>query len=280
MRLLSGPRPEYVVQCSQCKSTFFEFGVGEALSHNNLYSSEVEYQGYLDVTNESSLYARHGETLDRLTAMLDNVANPRLFDVGAGAGDFLLRARARGFSTAGNEVSQPAIDACRQRHGIELTLGDNLQGIASDTGHYNAVTMWCVIAHVDDARQLLQGTKALLEPGGILFFSTPRYCVIDRVSLVLRRLSRDRYRRMFDRRINDAHRRQYSRSGMESLLRREGFIPLEVNPAIGYGLHMVAYLRSIGIPDVIARPLGKMLEFSARAGLAPKNILNVYAKSS
>ena len=134
MRLLSGPRPEYVVQCTQCNSTFFEFGVGEALSHNNLYSSEAEYQGYLGVTNESSLYARHGETLDRLTAMLGNIANPRLFDVGAGAGDFLLRARARGFNTAGNEVPQPAIDACRQRNGIELKLGNHLHGIASDTG--------------------------------------------------------------------------------------------------------------------------------------------------
>jgi len=66
---------------------------------------------------------------------------------------------------------------------------------------------------------------------------------------------------------------------MEILLRREGLIPLEIAPAIGYGLHMVAYLRSMGIPDVIARPLGRALEFSARAGLAPKNILNVYAKS-
>lgn len=280
MRLLSGPRPEYVVQCRKCKSTFFEFGVGEALSHNNQYSSEVEYQGYLDVANESSLHIRHEATIDRLRALLSAVDSPRLFDVGAGAGDFLARARARGFRIAGNEVSEPAIDACRLRHGIELMHGDDLVGIASDTGRCDAVTMWCVIAHVDDPRQLLKGTKALLRPGGVLFFSTPRYCTIDRVSLILRWLTGDRFRRMFDRRINGAHRRQYSRWGIESFLRREGFTPIDIAPAIGYGLQMDAYLSSVGAPRFIARPLGKLLEFLAEAGLAPRNILNVYAESS
>ena len=279
MRLLSSPRPEYVVQCRRCGSTFFEFGTGDALSHNDQYSGEAEYQQYLDATNESSLYVRHGETLDRLATMLSNRNSPRLFDIGAGGGDFLERARARGFSIAGNEVSQPAIEVCRRRYGIELALGDDLEGMASNAGGYDAVTMWCVIAHVDDPQQLLRGTKALLRPGGVLFFSTPRYCAIDRVALILSRFPSYRFRRMFDRRINAAHRRQYSRLGMESLLKREGFISLEVVPAIGYGLHMVSYLRSIGVPDLIAKPAGKMLELLAKAGLTPRNILNVYAEA-
>lgn len=279
MRLLSNPRPEYVIQCSRCGSTFFEFGAGDAVSHNTQYSGEVGYQRYLEAANETSLSVRHDATLDRLSTLLGGVERPKIFDVGAGGGDFLGKARARGFGIAGNEVSQPAIEVCRQRHGIELAFGDDLERIASDVHGYDAVTMWCVIAHVDDPRRLLRGARALLRSGGILFLSTPRYCVIDRLALLLRRLSGDRYRRMFDRRINNAHRRQYSRKGMESLLEQEGLIPIEVAPAVGYGLHMISYLHSIGIPDLIARPASKILELFAKGGMAPKNILVVYAKA-
>lgn len=280
MRLLSAPNPEYVEQCLACRSTFFNFGSGDTLSHNAQYQGEAEYQDYLDAANEPSLLQRHGQTIDRLRELLSDVRSPKLFDVGAGGGDFLARALESGFVVAGNEISKPAIAICRERNGIELAAGDDLEAIAVESGDFDAVTMWCVIAHVDDPRQLLKGTKALLRPGGVLFFSTPRYCVIDRVAVILCRLSGDRYRRMFDRRINAAHRRQYSRRGMESLLKSEGFIPVGVAPAIGYGLHMVAYLRSMGFPDVIARPLGKGLELLANAGLAPRNILNVYARAA
>lgn len=280
LRLLSSPRPEYVVQCIQCESTFFEFGIGNTVSHNNQYSGEEGYQRYLEATNESSLQERHEEAIDHLMTLIGSVEKLRLFDVGAGGGDFLARARARGFDIAGNEVSKPAIDVCRDRHGIDLMLGDDLEGMASSAGGYDVVTMWCVIAHVDDPRRLLKGARALLRPGGVLFFSTPRYCIIDRVALILRQLSGDRYRRMFDRRINSAHRRQYSGRGLECLLRDEGFVPVGVSPAIGYGLRMVAYLRSIGMPNKIAIPVGRVLELSARLGLAPRNILNVYAVAS
>jgi hypothetical protein len=58
-----------------------------------------------------------------------------------------------------------------------------------------------------------------------------------------------------------------------------GFLPIAVEPAIGYGLHMEAYLQSIGFPGAIAKPFGGALEASAKAGLLPRNILNVYARA-
>ncbi|WP_396932426.1 class I SAM-dependent methyltransferase [Mycolicibacterium sp.] len=279
MRLLSKPRPEYVEQCLSCDSTFFYFGAANVVSHKELYSNENLYQDYLDVANKPSQDQRYGEAIDRIKMMLSGVDSPTIFDVGAGAGDFLIKARDQGFRIAGNEVSRPAIEECQRRHGIELSLGDNLHAIAKNANGYDAVTMWCVIAHVDDPEQLLQGVKALLRPGGVLFLSTPRYCAIDRIAMVLRTLTGDRYRRIFDRRINRGHRRQYSRRGMEAFLRREGFVPVAVEPAIGYGLHMAAYLNSVGLPTLISKMVGQILELLAMKGLLPRNVLNVYAKS-
>lgn len=279
MRLLSRPRPEYVEQCLSCDSTFFYFGAAIDVSHKELYNNETAYQGYLEVANKPSQDQRYGEAIDRIKMMLSGVDSPSVFDVGAGAGDFLVKARASGFRIAGNEVSQPAIEECCKRYGIKLSSGDNLHAIAAIANGYDAVTMWCVIAHVDDPEQLLQGVRALLRPGGVLFFSTPRYCAIDRIALILRRLTGDRHRRVFDRRINRGHRRQYSRQGLEAFLRREGFDPVAIEPAIGYGLHMAAYLNSIGLPRLISTPAGKILELFATTGLLPRNVLNVYARS-
>lgn len=279
MRLLSAPCPQYVEQCSSCRSTFFRFGTAELVSHNDQYNVDADYQRYLEAINGPSHVRRYDETITRLHSMLSDVDRPSVFDIGAGGGDFLARARDRGFRIAGNEVSQPAIDACRERHEIDLVMGDDLRAVAETSGGFDAVTMWCVIAHVDEPEDLLRCAHALLRPGGVLFFCTPRYCAIDRAALVLRRLTSDRYRSVFDRRINQLHRRQYTREGMETLLRREKFTPVSVEPAVGYGLHMEAYLQSIGFPAVISGPLGNALDMSADVGLLPRNILNVYARA-
>lgn len=279
MRLLSAPRPQYVDQCKACRSTFFHFGSADVVSHNDQYNVDVSYQRYLEASNQSSCTQRFSEAIARLRSSLAEVERPSVFDVGAGGGDFLTMARASGFRIAGNEVSQPAIDACRDRHQIELAHGDDLRTLAAEAGPFDAVTMWCVIAHVDDPEGLLNGTRALLRPGGVLFFSTPRFCAIDWLALTLRIVTFDRYRRMFDRRINHLHRRQYSKRGVEALLRTQRFTPLSVEPAIGYGLHMEQYLRSIGVPASACDPLGRVLERLAEAGLLPRNVLNVYARA-
>lgn len=279
MRIISAPRPQYVEQCLSCRSTFFYFGAGDGISHRDQYNVDAGYRRYLEAINGPDSTRRYEETIARLTTMLSDVAHPSLFDIGAGGGDFLARAQYCGFRIAGNEVSQPAIETCRKRHGIELMLGDDLRALAADSTGFDAVTMWCVIAHVDAPAELLRDVHALLRSGGVLFLSTPRYCSIDKAALLLRWLTRDRYRHAFDRRINRAHRRQYSRDGMEALLRRQKFTNVSVEPAIGYGLHMVAYLEAIGFPSFLAKPIGKALEITGKVGLLPRNVLNVYARA-
>ena len=279
MCVVSAPRPDYVERCPSCGSAFFHSGMENVSSENDVYNVDANYQRYLETSNESSLTQRYGETLTHLRSMLPTVDDPKLFDIGAGGGDFLAIARSRGFRIAGNEVSKPAIDECRSRHGIELDAELDLLNLARGQGAYDVVTMWCVLAHVDDPDELLRGARALLRPGGILFLSTPRYCAIDAFGLALRRLTAGRYRRVFDRRINHFHRRQYSHRGIRAYLKAEKFAPISIRPAIGYGLYMAEYLRSIGFPDFVARPVGWALDIFVRAGLLPRNILNVYARA-
>lgn len=279
MKLLSAPRPQYVDQCRNCRSVFFHFGADRALSHNDQYNEEANYQRYLEMSNEPSIERRHDEALARLRNLLAGRDELRVFDVGAGGGDFLARAKTAGFIVAGNEVSEPAVNECRARHGVQLMLSDDLEAIARDSDGYDAATMWCVLAHVDSPKDLLRGCRALLRPGGALFLTTPRYCAIDRAALFSSRMTNGNFRRVFDRRINHFHRRQYTAKGMAALLRREGFEPVSITPAIGYGLNMDEYLKSLRIPDPLARLGGTILERSREANLLPRNILNVYARA-
>lgn len=195
MNLLSAPRPDYVEQCTSCRSTFFSFGTGEAVSHVDQYNDQRAVERFLEHQNDASLAQRHEDTITRLASMVSETEHPSVFDVGAGGGRFLAAARRRGYRIAGNEVSLPAVEACRDHFGIELAIGDDLKALAAQSNSYDAVTMWCVIAHVDDPEELLRGVRALLKSDGVLFFCTPRFCTIDRVAILIRRLTRDRYRR-------------------------------------------------------------------------------------
>lgn len=278
LHVVSKPRPDYVERCRRCKSAFYHAGGRDVKGHNEAYNVDANYQRYLETSNGPAMDRRFVQTLDRLRGLLPAGEPPLLFDIGAGGGDFLALARRHGFRIAGNEVSRPAVDECRARHGIDLVLGDDLSTMVRDGG-YDAVTMWCVLAHVDDPDELLRGARSLLRPGGVLFLSTPRYCVIDRAATTLRTVTADRARRVFDRRINHFHRRQYSRHGMAELLQRHGFAPISVKPTVGYGLHMAEYLRSLGVPETVSTPAGTVLDTAADAGLVPRNILSVYAEA-
>ncbi|MBX7450638.1 methyltransferase domain-containing protein [Mycolicibacterium sp. 3033] len=280
MKLLSAPRPQYVDQCRNCGSVFFHFGGDQVLSHNDQYNEDANYQRYLEMSNEPSIERRHDEALTRIRNLVTAHEEPRVFDVGAGGGDFLARAKNAGFVVAGNEVSEPAIKECRVRHGVELTLSDDLEAIARTSDGYDAVTMWCVLAHVDAPKDLLRGCRALLRPGGVLFLTTPRYCSIDRAAAFSSRMTNGHVRRVFDRRINHFHRRQYTAKGMQALLRREGFEPISITPAIGYGLNMDEYLKSLKVPALLAQFGGRLLERSREANILPRNILNVYARAT
>jgi SAM-dependent methyltransferase len=236
----------------------------------------VTYEAYLASQRTDSLRERRLRVLDRLRTLLPPERTPRLFDVGAGAGDFLALARAGGFEVAGNEISAPAIEVCRKRHGIDLHPGD-LRGI-DRPGHFDAITMWCVVAHVADPVALLEDALRLLRPGGLLYFHTPRWCAIDTTALALTKATAGRLAQVTDRRINSAHLRLFTAGNLAALLSRVGFDPLAVEPMAGYSLNTEAYLSSMRVPTPLHRPVAGVAEVLIRRGWFARNILDVYAR--
>jgi 2-polyprenyl-3-methyl-5-hydroxy-6-metoxy-1,4-benzoquinol methylase len=260
-------------RCAGCRLVAVDEGQVPEEVHDPS-SEAAKYANYLSAQRTDGLRERHLTALHR---MMDGAASerPRLFDVGAGAGDFLGLARAEGFEVAGNEISKAAIETCRERHGIELHHGD-IAALDLD-GQFDAMTMWCVLAHVPEPAALLSDAFRLLRPGGLLYFHTPRWCAIDQVGLAALRATGGRVSHVMDRRITRAHRRLYDRRNLAALLMRVGFAPVTVEPVAGYSLRTRSYLSSMGLPAAVCGPVAGIADAFVERGWIPRNILDVYA---
>jgi 2-polyprenyl-3-methyl-5-hydroxy-6-metoxy-1,4-benzoquinol methylase len=101
-------------------------------------------------------------------------AKGRLLDIGAGTGDFLVRAKNNGWDIAGIEPSDKARSIAINK-GIEFISG--LSQVPDNS--FNAVTMWHVLEHVPDIEQHIIELKRILAPGGVIIVAVPNYNSYD-----------------------------------------------------------------------------------------------------
>jgi hypothetical protein len=155
-------------------------------------------------------------TFERVLARLGPAEGRRLLDVGAYCGYFLDVARSAGFRAEGLELSRWAADQARS---LGLTVhGETLAQRVTAGDHYDVVTMWDVIEHLDDPGTELARVHALLEPGGRLWLST-----IDAGSRVARLLGR-RWPWLMD-----MHLFYFDRTTLRRLLEDVGFVDVDIS---------------------------------------------------
>lgn len=136
----------------------------------------------------------------------------RLFEVGAGDGNFLALLARNGWSVAGSEWGAASVDLVRRRHGIALLQGD-VVGADLPAGAFDAVAAYHVLEHVYQPRAWLLGVRRLVAPGGVLHLQVPNF------GALLRRLSG----RLSPTLVFPEHVYLYSPATLAGLLRREGF---------------------------------------------------------
>jgi 2-polyprenyl-3-methyl-5-hydroxy-6-metoxy-1,4-benzoquinol methylase len=96
----------------------------------------------------------------------------RVLDLGGGVGHFAQLALEAGWDAYSLDVSDVAVAAAAERIGGARSLST----IPSDlAGTCDAVTLWCVIAHLPDPRAVLVDALQALRPGGQLFLTTPNF---------------------------------------------------------------------------------------------------------
>jgi SAM-dependent methyltransferase len=152
----------------------------------------------------------------------------RLLDVGCGAGHLLALARDAGWDVAGVEPSAAACAIARREYGLQVEAAPvetaDLPGAAFDV-----VTMVNVLDQAPDPVRLLEATRRLLRPGGLMMARVPNGDFHRAAWAVLRRLPSAAGRRLSSLVI--FHPVSLNAKAIRTLLERTGFARIRVTTA-------------------------------------------------
>jgi len=172
------------VQCCRCglvyvnprlndaetRRLYAEGGRG-AYQFEHFYLPSAEYR-------KRSLYPVRLDAIERHLGRIG-----RILDVGSSTGHFLQCARERGWEVYGIELAEYAARYARETLKIESVQCADLAEAGFAPGFFDAVTLWDVIEHVTEPRDLLRRIRELLRPDGMVFLHTPNAECFERVVL-------------------------------------------------------------------------------------------------
>jgi spore maturation protein CgeB len=167
-----------LARCARCGVRFtVELPANEQLVelYDRMYTEGNVYQRHLDEISRLAAGEREGAGLYRTLIFLKRYrpkAGDRLLEVGCGVGTFLVRARDRGWDAEGIDLSESAIRASREIHGMPVRVG-NFTDLEFDANGYAAIVAWEVLEHLPNPRHFLAQARRLLRPGGIIACSVP-----------------------------------------------------------------------------------------------------------
>ena len=267
-----------VARCADCRAQFL---VEETTAPTEVVTTDevsVEYVAdWVEKKREGIGPAVWREKLAWLAEEVADVEKPKLYDVGAGGGEFLAVARDEyGFVVGGNDILEGAVAVARELSGVDLDLGDLSEQHHEDV--FDVVTMWCVLAHVRDGERMMRDVHQMLAPGGLLFLQTPHNTVADRMSYAARVATRGRVARVSDRRLAGHHRILHTKQSITTLLERVGFVDVQVDPQIRYPMSSTAYLHSLRAPSWSLRPVSWAMDKAIASGAVPRITLDVQAR--
>ena len=110
--------------------------------------------------------------VEKICATLDN-QNPRILDVGCGTGAN-LKMLARFGRAEGVDISQQAVDFCRERGLDSVKLGA-VEELPYETDSFDVVTALDVVEHLDDDVEGLREMRRVLRPEGRVLLFVPAF---------------------------------------------------------------------------------------------------------
>jgi 2-polyprenyl-3-methyl-5-hydroxy-6-metoxy-1,4-benzoquinol methylase len=101
-------------------------------------------------------------------------AKGKLLDIGAGTGDFLVKAEENGWQVLGIEPNVKAKALAESKH---ICFADNLEEIESAS--MDVITMWHVLEHVLDLEGQIAQLKRIIKSDGVIIIAVPNYKSYD-----------------------------------------------------------------------------------------------------
>lgn len=98
-----------------------------------------------------------------------------LLDIGCGPGSFLQRMQRHGWRVHGLDISHIACQLASERVGKDNIFEGDLFSVNLPKGHYDVITLWHLIEHLNDPVKILRRIHALLKDDGLLIVCCPNF---------------------------------------------------------------------------------------------------------
>ena len=98
-----------------------------------------------------------------------------LLDIGCGRGKFLEMAQKRGWEIAGIEPGAEHALYAKEKLKISMIINASLEEAQFPFGQFDVITLWDVIEHVENPKEVLKKLNAWLKPGGLILLATPNH---------------------------------------------------------------------------------------------------------
>ena len=184
-----------------------------------------------------------------------------VLDIGCGGGLFLALLKQEGAQVTGIELSDSRAQYAQTRHDLEIYKhpieSDFWQ--RDDTVHFDAVTLWDVIEHVNYPFQTLLSAVRVLKPGGLLLIDTPcRDSFYHRVGELTYRLTGGRAPTFLNAMYSShrfGHKQIFSTDEMRRLFEAAGLDTLELHKFHELSFPYEFYLKKLFKSPALVRVL-------------------------
>jgi 2-polyprenyl-3-methyl-5-hydroxy-6-metoxy-1,4-benzoquinol methylase/spore coat polysaccharide biosynthesis predicted glycosyltransferase SpsG len=161
-------------KCPVCKTVFMTALFAPPIEYNHDYFFEAYKKQYgktyiEDFPNLVKLGRKRLAWIEKIGRRRGEEP-PSLLDIGCAYGPFLVAAKEAGFAPVGLETAEDAAEYVKNTLHIpcyRTTFPTRL------TERYDTITLWFVIEHFEKTGEVLAESNRLLNPNGVLAFSTP-----------------------------------------------------------------------------------------------------------
>ncbi|PIF05818.1 MAG: methyltransferase [Draconibacterium sp.] len=113
----------------------------------------------------------------RLVEKITGLATGNILDIGAGIGFFLNEMAQHGWHVSGTEKSEAARNFASENFTLSISPVETLFEMKS--GHFDVITLWHVLEHVQQLNVNFEKIKELLKPDGKLLIAVPNNTSYD-----------------------------------------------------------------------------------------------------
>lgn len=217
-----------IISCDFCEFVFIPI----------IYRKRIDYEDYRDEEvlaevrkgNNSLKIKRHKL---RIRFIRKFVKNARLFDIGAGWGHFLYTAKLSGFDTDGVEISKLMHFYAENDLGLNIRHGDFFK-LEIPENHYDVVTMWDVLEHIDEPGKAVSKVHKILKENGLFILQVPQ------IDSYISKKQKENWG-MFSL----EHISYFSKSTMEKFLERYGFELLKIKSSYEFKQYIMFTLLPV-----------------------------------